>query len=215
MSQPRFTIGQFATAMAVLENGMGRQMSREKIDVWYRCLNDLPLDRLQEACFRQLREGDDWPTIAKLRRFAGEPTVMDRAEKAWEVARAACRRLGGTYSVDFDDPLINATIRALGGWSHFTLQPHDELKWRRRDFINTYRAMINSTVHVSQCAALAGDIDVENGFGSGRLRANRITTGLPAPNVRLVGKLSGKPSAAIESTAKALGVDDGEESTET
>ena len=64
-------VTEFAEAIAVLQSGIGKTMPKDQIKVWYECLKDLPLPALQSAITRYLCEGDDWPSISKIRKLAG------------------------------------------------------------------------------------------------------------------------------------------------
>ena len=56
----------FYKAMAVLEAGTGKGLKESQVDVWFECLSDLTVEQLQRGIVEYLRNGDDWPSIAKL-----------------------------------------------------------------------------------------------------------------------------------------------------
>ena len=89
----------FAASIHVLEKAMGKKLDPDALEIWYRCFNDLTAEQLQSGIVAYLRDGDDWPSIAKLRRFAGVSSAVDgetRAEKAWVTVLSVrpCTRFG-------------------------------------------------------------------------------------------------------------------------
>lgn len=58
-------------------------------------------------------------SVAELREFCGVASgrinVKDRPLLAWQAVLEAISKVGAYVSPDFDDSVINATIRQLGG----------------------------------------------------------------------------------------------------
>ena len=155
---------EFATIMAFLFAGLGREPNSHQISAWYECLNDLSAESLGKAAKRWLRENDSgFPSIAAIRGLAGDLGDQDRALLAWQTLRQGLRRIGKYQSVDFDDPLINATVRNLGTWSEISeIKGDDFYIWFRKRFVATYEALCRSGVSEEMAAPLPGIIEIEN-----------------------------------------------------
>lgn len=99
-------------------------------------------DAVEQAVGRALRERKFLPRPSELRELAGEMTAATRAVIAWEVVRKAVHALGAYRSPDFDDPIVNATIRNMGGWVDFCGRDADDFQtWVRKDFERIYRQL--------------------------------------------------------------------------
>lgn len=146
-------------------------------------LSDVPLDRIKQAVVRAIRELKFMPTVAELRELAGELTADVRAVKAWDAFQKAVVRHGYYKSVDFDDPVINATVRNLGGWERVCDLPASEFdKWFRKDFERCYKAFCQAGIGPDAGAPLLGYHDRNNmagGFIEHVKPPLRITTDLP------------------------------------
>ena len=173
---------EFSKSMAVLAVGMKKPLSKQQMDVWYECLKDLSSQQLQEAVLEFLKAGDDWPTIAKLRRLAGEITPVERATVAWKEVLGAIRGIGAYESVNFTDLLCNAVVRSLGGWERICDTTVADMTWLEKDFHQTYRAFMATGVGGDMCKPLPGIHAVSNGKGGFNIEdACDIGTNLPAP----------------------------------
>ena len=115
----------------------------------------LLLPAVQQACYRAIRECKFVPKPAELREFIFGK-VEDRGLLAWaDVLKHT--GVGGYAHVDFEDRVINAAIRSLGGWPDFLarLTPRDE-KFTRMEFLKSYAAFAASGVSGEICEPLAG-----------------------------------------------------------
>ena len=89
---------EFVECMAVLEVATGKALKKNQAKIWFECLSDLTIKQLQQGIVGYLRNGDDWPSIAKLRRFALPGNAVDpetRADRAWIVVGKSIRTVGG------------------------------------------------------------------------------------------------------------------------
>jgi hypothetical protein len=156
-------------------------------------LSDLSIEAIQTAVQMALRSCKFMPTGAELRELAGDVSPKERAAVALGVVDLAIKTDGYYRSVNFDDPLVNATIRSLGGWEHAsTLEGEFAINQWRRDFKDTYVAFCKAGVGRQACGPLLGLYDRQNGFnGHERKEPLLIECGLaPHPDglVRLPGK---------------------------
>ena len=151
---------EFAACMGVLEAAYPRtgKLSPQQLVVWFDNLSDLTVDQLRRAVTVAVREGDDWPTISKLRRYSGADGIpsKDRPLLAWNAVREAISKLNRCNSVNFDDPVVNAVIRQLGGWPELTYTPSKEMQWLERRFCETYSALSSVALSDEQTSRLPG-----------------------------------------------------------
>jgi hypothetical protein len=87
------------------------------------------------------------PTPGQLRQAAvtGGATFEARADIAWHEFDRAVSMEGSDHSVTFDDGIINATVRLLGGWIHCCEKCGDDyFVWLKKSFKETYVRLCNS-----------------------------------------------------------------------
>lgn len=150
----------------------------DQVDVWCEGLSDLTLPELKFALAKFNRESEAFPTIAAVRRFAGPKGLSDeqRASVAWDAVTAAIRDHGAYRSVDFSDRIINAVVRAYGGWERLCGEDLDQRTWNRKRFIEAYVTV--SRTGIGNASPLPGIAERENGCA--REKPLLIDCGLPA-----------------------------------
>jgi hypothetical protein len=178
----------FAIVIAALSETFGRDASEATVYGYWLGLNDLPIDSVKDAASRALRSCKFMPTPAELRELAGIANVSDRALLAWSAVEKASS-LGAYKSVDFDDPLINAAIRSMGGWPAILDKSQQDFDtWVRKDFIAAYQGFMRAGVDGDVCRPLPGLADtgtfdvhkIDGTIAQATLGVVRIETGLPA-----------------------------------
>lgn len=123
---------------------------------------------LDAAATRVLRSpGQFMPSPGQLRQLAltGGVTFEARADMAWLEFDAAVGKFGGDYSVTFEDGIINATARMLGGWVQCCEKVGDAyFVWLQKQFKETYIRMCQSPdVAAELRRPLVGRLEVANG----------------------------------------------------
>jgi hypothetical protein len=150
----------FAACMAVLEAGYPRtgKLNQQQLDVWFDNLSDLTVEQLRNAVTVAIRQGDDWPTISKLRKYSGADGIpaKDRPLVAWYAVINALAKLEAHHSPCFDDPVVNAVLRQLGGWPELTNTPANEMNWLQKDFCAAYIALSGVALRDEQISRLPG-----------------------------------------------------------
>ena len=168
---------------------------------------------IKRACGRAVTEFRWMPKVFELRSLcgvSGSLTTPDRSIVAWASVKAAVATHGGYAAVMFDDPIINATVRALGGWVRICDTEAGEAfdTWLKKDFERTYHALTQSGVTYEQSEPLTGLCDQLNSASGhdARQRPRRIETGLPdQPKHLLRGdQLPPKQIELIETAATAV-----------
>lgn len=174
---------EFVKLVTALARTFGRDADEATFTGYELGLSDVPIDRLKMAVVRAIRERKFMPTVAELRELAGELTPDVRAVKAWDAFQNAVVAHGSYVSVDFDDPVINATVRNLGGWERVCDLPVSEFdKWLRKDFDRVYKALCQAGIGPDAGAPLLGYHNRNNlagGFGKHVKQPLRIATDLP------------------------------------
>lgn len=124
----------------------GIRMEPEGMLTWIEALDDLTDDEFCTALKRFSRESKEFPSPAAVRQFAGLVALpdADRATVAWAKVRESMRKVGGYATVKFDDPLITAAIREMGGWVQLCETTLDDMKWREQDFRKLYGVVAKS-----------------------------------------------------------------------
>ena len=103
-------------SVVAMAAAFGKEASEMMIHGYRLGLRDLPAQDIQIAVDRAMRECKFMPSVFELRQLAGTMPAESRATLAWASVRDAIGRVGGYASVDFDDAIVNATVRELGGW---------------------------------------------------------------------------------------------------
>lgn len=165
---------QVAKWVGYLSEAFGRSVSVATIEAFVVGLADIPDEALERAGVQSLRTSKFMPSIAELRELAGVTAIADRAVLAWDAVLKSLSH-GPYQHVDFDDGVINATIRHLGGWPEFygRLSGSEQEKWTRKEFIDAYRSLSRAGVDGEACRPLVGLATTEG------KKPLRIATGLP------------------------------------
>lgn len=185
-----------------------KEVSRAMFMGYWLGLCDIALDAVRHGVERAIKTCKFMPSPAELRELSGEMKPEQRAIIAWDAFRKAMSSVGWYQSVEFDDPLIHATVRNLGGWCKVIERIEDEDqtdKWVRKDFERVYRAMAETGISEDQARPLIGDADAQNereGFLEWVRDPIKVSTGLPLlPGVR--ARPDGTQQA-IEAAVKAI-----------
>jgi len=133
-------------ALYVLFTGTGKTIIAKELDVWYECLKDLPLAALQFAITRYLCEGDDWPSIAKIRKLAGAAMHGECLSfgESFDAMLSAIRKHGFYNEQEARaklDGLTWRTVQCLGGWEAVCDSPTDQRSTLRAQFRMVYEGL--------------------------------------------------------------------------
>jgi len=175
----------FAVVVNALAATFRVEPSKAMLTGYWSALADLPIEAVEAAGQRALRGCKFMPVPAELRELAGVMTPADRAIKAWEAFTRAVSAVGYYQSPDFDDVLINATVRNLGGWMETIVRMEDEDKtdkWVRKDFERIYVSLVNSGIGEAAGGHLLGYHEQNNclnGYGDQIAPPVKVRTGLP------------------------------------
>ena len=173
-------------------------------------LDGLTAEHIEEAVRLALQRLKFMPTPAELRDLVGGPKPEDRAQLAWAAFERAVVRIGAYRTVDFDDALINATVRSLGGWERCcSLGPEEFDKWLRKDFIKAYEAFCRTGIGEEVAEPLPGIYDRQNALlGYAPQQVCQVETGLPrlTPHyVKIQRAGDGQPALGVRYLLENIG----------
>lgn len=139
--------------------------------MWIDGLAGLTTQGIAEALRRFNRESSEYPKPATVRKYAGLEGLTDekRAEIAWGTVRRTILSYGAYYAVNFNDPLVNAAIRNIGGWESLCNTPTDELVWKEKSFVQAYVTVARTGIGDGRplsglVNSDAGPVEVETGL---------------------------------------------------
>lgn len=172
----------FVELISALAAVMSREVDEALLAGYEIGLDGMTIDAVEVAVMRALRESKFMPSPTELRALAGDVPAADKAVLAFNALDRAVSDVGVYRSPDFDDPLINAVVRILGGWEYVCNLSLEEFnKWFRKDFLKTYEAVCRSGVDGDMTAPLVGIHERNNallGYDSSKY-VRVVKTGLP------------------------------------
>jgi hypothetical protein len=194
----------FALLINALAASFGRDADEALLEGMWLGLRDLPLRALEQAVTTALRQCQYMPKAVELRQLAGEMTAATRAVHAWGVLSRAIGQHGAYRSVNFDDPVLNATVRNLGGWVRLCGMPTEEFeKWTRKEFDRIYSALCSGGVPGEQTRHLAGIHELSNSAAGHQVTApTHVATGLPPHREGTVRELEQRQAKALPLTGE-------------
>jgi hypothetical protein len=170
-----------AGCVTMLAETFGRKASPGLFKAYELGLADLSAGQVTWAATQALTKCRFMPPPAELREMLFVKTE-DRAVKAWLAFERAVVHHGYLRSVTFDDVVINATVRALGGWEACCGMDANQFDtFLQKRFQETYCALCRGGVSAEQALPLLGWADKQNGLnGFEQQPAIVIDTGMPA-----------------------------------
>lgn len=183
---------QFAMALQALAATFRVEPTEPLLEGYWRALRDLPMDAVERAVDTAIRQCQHMPRGVELRQLSGEMSNGVRAVHAWSVLQKAIGQHGAYRSVDFDDPVLNATVRNLGGWQKLCATSTEEFeKWTRKDFERIYSALCASGITEEQAKYLPGAHEQSNAASGFAIAApTKVAAGLPPHRDGIMRQLS-------------------------
>ncbi|MFZ7987044.1 DUF6475 domain-containing protein [Fusobacterium watanabei] len=133
-----------------------REMSKEKINIYYLALSNLTVEQLNSAFISMVRNRvyKNFPQVAEIIQYATHTTeneLDDRIVLAKQMLKNTIVRYGSYGSVEFTDKGIHAVIDALDGWQNLCSMSSDELeKFLTFEFPKIYKAYTRNNYPVTQ-----------------------------------------------------------------
>lgn len=114
-------------------------LAEETPDIYFAVLQDIPYDVLKTAALDHISRSPWFPKVSELRKAAVDIALDSRqfpnAYDAWGEAERAMRRWGRDHKPDFDNPVLERTIAALG-WRNLCMSTNQVAD--RARFIEAY-----------------------------------------------------------------------------
>jgi hypothetical protein len=191
------TQDEFNSVISILIASVGKAMPDAQVAAWKMLCDDLTVEELRTGVIATIRthEFAGFPPIGLIRknaigRDAGLLTIDNRAAVAWGSIKRSVAERGGYQTVVFDDPLITASIRELGGWVRVCdCEPGEKFDtWLRKEFERTYTALMTAGTSAERTLPLAGLCDIANSATghTDRVEVAEIETGLTAVPATLI-----------------------------
>ena len=141
-------------------------------------LSDIDINTIKRAVMVAIRDCKFMPTVHELRKLCGAAEsrieTKDRPLLAWQAVREAIRRVGAYDSPHFEDVVIHAVIRELGGWPHVCDTETEQMQWLEKRFVAAYSAMSALKLPADQTARLAGLTEIDNSRSGYRSQEVRV-----------------------------------------
>lgn len=153
-----------AAIVTLIGESYRQTITKQTIAAYELGLNDLTIEIIEQAARRAMRECKFMPTVFELRTLAGVLPPQQRATMAWASVKRAVHEVGEYKSIDFDDPVINAVIRVMGGWVNVVgIESGEKFDvWARKQFEETYVKMADSPLGEDMTRPLPGICDTDN-----------------------------------------------------
>ncbi len=124
-----------AELVAMLGEMYDKQVSVERMTLWFRVLEDYEIDAIEQAAIEHMRESRFMPTPADLIDRL-KPKREEQAVLAWaEVPRL----LRNSRAAKSSDPITEKVISDLGGWIALGQKTEKELVWVQKEFADRYQ----------------------------------------------------------------------------
>ncbi len=125
----------------------GVDLYEETADIYYAVLKDIPYDVLKTAALDHISRSPWFPKVSELRKAAVDIALNSRsfpnAYDAWGELEYAMRRWGRDRKPDFDNPVLESTIAALG-WRNLCMSTNQVAD--RARFIEAYNLYRQRTI---------------------------------------------------------------------
>jgi hypothetical protein len=128
----------FVIAMDALAAAFRLELTEPQYEAYWIGLSSLSLSEFRAAVTAAIASCRFMPVPAELRDLAGGESTVLRAERGWAAVHRAIGTVGRYRGVAFEDDLIHAVLRVLGGWSSICTAAPGDIKFIRKDFLRLY-----------------------------------------------------------------------------
>lgn len=138
-------VSEFTRVLTSVSSLYGKPMSKSLVELYWAALQRFELAEVKQALQAHVNHpdcGQYMPKPADVVRFL-QGDSRSQALQAWSHVLRTIREVGSYTSVIFDDPLIHAVIRDMGGWVEFCQVSEKERPFRERNFTERYVGYVN------------------------------------------------------------------------
>jgi hypothetical protein len=131
----------FHAAVTTLATEYEKEISGQRIKIWWVELERYPIDFIEQAFKTLLRTNRFFPKLSEVIEIL-DGSAQDKAILAWRQVYDAVRNGEsdrGT-SLQFIDKAIQPAVRMIGGWQRLRKMREDEVPFRQREFVAAYAA---------------------------------------------------------------------------
>lgn len=158
---------QFATLLVIIGELYSKSISDYLTDIYWESLQTFDLVAIKQAFKVHISNpngGQFFPKPADLIKIISKQENL--AQTAWLKLEYAVIQAGIYRSVKFDDPLIHATIAAMGGWTKICSGSKKDWRWLMYEFQQKYEKLINypSFDAPKYCPGLIEIMNNHNGY---------------------------------------------------
>jgi hypothetical protein len=135
---------EFLRLMASLGSLYGKPMDKPLVEMYWGALQRFELSEVKQALQAHIHHPDTGKYMPKPSEVVCQlqGTGQTQSLQAWSKVSEAIRGVGGYESVVFDDAVIHAVIRDMGGWIRLCQVLNSELPFRGRDFEARYAGYV-------------------------------------------------------------------------
>ena len=124
----------------------GKEVTTSLTRIWFAALSGVESSALNRACEKTSKESRFFPTPAEVLshiKNANEVLSDLEAEKDWQKSLRYAQDLGCDYAIESakgpNDPVLEAAVRAAGGWRWIAGCCTEELQWAKKKFIEIWK----------------------------------------------------------------------------
>ncbi len=155
---------EFVEALTAIAEIYGRELSKPAMKLYLHILGKYPFETVMRALTAYIENASGRASFFPkpgdiIALIEGNPE--DRASQAWAEVKEALEHVGTYQSVCFRDPIVNACIAELGGWSRLGTLDYETLEFVGNEFRKLYRKFYQ-TGQVPKVDYLPGLIETEN-----------------------------------------------------
>lgn len=132
---------QFAALMTGVAELYNKKISTVLLNIYWKTLSRFEFEDVQRAIELHVNDPDTGQFMAKpadIVRYL-EGSKEEKALHALSKVESAVRHIGHYTSVAFDDPIIHAVIRDMGGWAKFCTCKEESYGFQSSQFLKRYQ----------------------------------------------------------------------------
>lgn len=143
----------FKQLLATMNEIYDKPLTQQAQDIWWEMLKPYSADELAMAMQAHLKDPEAGrfapkpaDIIGKIEGTAKQKSISVEAQAlaAWELVYKSVQRGTPYDSLQLDDKLALAAIKAMGGWTHLCMMREDEATWKKKEFISNYTTLHGS-----------------------------------------------------------------------
>ena len=138
------------------------QIKEETLDLWFQLLDDMTDNDFMASIKNICRNTAEIYPTTNIVALIREQFKMDNesmALLAWQSVLGAIETYGSYETVSFQDKAIHSAVDLIGGWIELCSMTTDEEQWKKKEFIQAYKAVVNRNNHPEK---LVGRLEIDN-----------------------------------------------------